>query len=199
MALRWRLAEEGARRADRAPRPDVQARERRSREARADRRPGSGSTARHGPAGKATAPDRVACNRGWCGYRHRTPTREKWRPAPLPHPRQSQARQPGQCKLAEKERNVNAHWPSISWIKFPVNANFIAMEPGGTGRDRSPVAGIHRPVNLSPPAAVDGAKPLKMDFHGPGNRQAGATAIRHIALAGGIAYSFFLPRPHAEQ
>jgi hypothetical protein len=35
--------------------------------------------------------------------------------------------------LAEKERNVNAHWPSISWIKFPVNANFILMEHGEKG------------------------------------------------------------------
>jgi hypothetical protein len=35
--------------------------------------------------------------------------------------------------LAEKERNVNAHCPSISWIKFPVNANFILMESGGKG------------------------------------------------------------------
>ena len=130
MAPRWRLAEEGARHADRAPRPDVQARERRSPESQADRRPGSGSSTRHGPAGKATAPDRVACNRGWCGYRHRTPTREKWRPAPLPPQRQSQARQPSQCKLAEEERNENTHYSSISWIKLPVNANFIAMEPG---------------------------------------------------------------------
>jgi hypothetical protein len=35
--------------------------------------------------------------------------------------------------LAEKERNVNAHWPSISWINSPVNANFILMEHGGKG------------------------------------------------------------------
>ncbi|MFY9723680.1 MAG: hypothetical protein WAJ82_14235, partial [Azonexus sp.] len=45
-------------------------------------------------------------------------------------PRQSQARQPSQCKLAEEERNENTHYSSISWIKLLVNANFIAMEPG---------------------------------------------------------------------
>jgi hypothetical protein len=83
--------------------------------------------------------------------------------------------------------------------KIPRQCEFHLDGTRGKGRDRSPVAGIHRPVNLLPPAAVDGANPLKMDFHGAGNRQAGATAIRHIALAGGIAYSFFLPRPHAEQ
>jgi hypothetical protein len=83
--------------------------------------------------------------------------------------------------------------------KTPRQCEFHRDGTRGTARDRSPVARIHRPVNLPSPAAVDGAESLKMDFHDPGTRQIGATAIQRIALAGGIAYSFLLPKQQIEQ